>query len=313
MSSPAEWPPACTEYNPNYPSQYGYRPNLGLSVAFVIIFGLICIAHGFQMWRYRTPWMIFFVVGSGLESLGWIARAVGHTCSYSRPLFTMQTAVLIMGPAWTQAGIYITLWVIIVLLGRHVSPLPPRTYLLICACVDIVCLALQATGGGLAGAAYQAGKSTQPGTTTMVVGIIAQLVLTCIFSCILAIVVWRGAPQIRTNKPMFRVVGVTILAAAMMIMRGVYRSIELAEGWRGKLITVEVYVVVLDAVPMIIAMGAYVFTPPAKLLRDQGASMKIDGTLIKPRDEVNMAAEIGSRSGSGTDAEKEDVPVVAVR
>lgn len=97
MSSPAEWPPACTDYNPNYPSQYGYRPNLGLCVAFVIIFGLICIAHGFQMRRYRTLWMIFFVVGSGLECLGWIARAAGHTCSYSRPLFTMQTAVLIMG------------------------------------------------------------------------------------------------------------------------------------------------------------------------------------------------------------------------
>lgn len=265
--------------------------------------------------------MIFFVVGSGLECLGWIARAAGHTCSYSRTLFTMQTAVLIMGtsakineegqykadintgPAWTQAGIYITLWVVIVLLGRHVSPLPPRTYLIICVCVDIVCLSLQATGGGLAGAAYQNGTSTQPGTTTMVAGIIAQLVLTCVFSVILAIVVWRGASQIRKNKPMLRVVCVMILAAAMMIMRGVYRSIELAEGWRGKLITVEVYVVVLDAVPMIIAMGAFVFTPPAKLLRDQGARMKIDGTLYQPGDDVNNAA------GSGSDGEKVDIAV----
>lgn len=266
--------------------------------------------------------MIFFVVGSGLECLGWIARAAGYTCSYSRTLFTMQTAVLIMGtsaktnegqyeanintgPAWTQAGIYITLWVVIVLLGRHVSPLPPRTYLIICVCVDIVCLTLQATGGGLAGAAYQKGKSTQPGTTTMVAGIIAQLVLASVFSVILVIVVWRGAPQIHKNKPMLRVVGVTILAAAMMIMRGVYRSIELAEGWRGKLITVEVYVVVLDAVPMIIAMGAFVFTPPAKLLRDQGALMKIDGTLYQPDNDVNKAAE------SGSEGEKGDITVVS--
>ena len=269
--------------------------------------------------------MIFFVVGSGLECLGWIARAAGYTCSYSRPLFTMQTAVLIMGmsakinekgqyeanintgPAWTQAGIYITLWVVIVLLGRHVSPLPPRTYLLICVCVDIVCLALQATGGGLAGAAYQKGKSTQPGTTTMVAGIIAQLVLASVFSVILVIVIWRGAPQIRKNKPMLRVVGVTVLSAAMMIMRGVYRSIELSEGWRGKLITVEVYVVVLDAVPMIIAMGAFVFTPPAKLLRDQGARMKVDGTLYQPGDDVDKAA------GSGSEGEMGDIPVEGQR
>lgn len=203
------------------------------------------------------------------------------------------------GPAWTQAGIYITLWVIIVLLGRRVSPLPPRTYLLVCVCVDIVCLALQATGGGLAGAAYQKGKSTQPGTTTMVAGIIAQLVLTSAFSVILSIVVWRGVPQIRRNKPMMKVVCVTILSAAMMIMRGVYRSIELSEGWRGKLITVEIYVVLLDAVPMIIAMGAFVFTPPAKLLRDQGARLKLDGTLVQPDEGAKR-----TRSGSNSEMER---------
>lgn len=135
----------------------------------------------------------------------------------------------------------------------------------------------------------------------MVAGIIAQLVLTCLFSVILSIVVWRGAPQIRKNRPILRVVGVTVLAAAMMIIRGVYRSIELAEGWRGELITVEVYVVVLDAVPMIIAMGAFVFTPPAKLLRDQGARMKIDGTLYQPGGDPNKTAE------SGSDGEKGDI------
>ena len=97
MSSPAEWPPACTPYNPNYPSQYGYRPNLALSISFTVIFGSICVAHAFQAWRYRTIWMMFFVIGSGLECLGWIARSAGHACSYSRTLFTMQTAVLIMG------------------------------------------------------------------------------------------------------------------------------------------------------------------------------------------------------------------------
>ena len=186
----------------------------------------------------------------------------------------------------------------IVLLGRHVSPLPPRTYLLICVLFDTVCLALQATGGGLAGAAYQKGKSTQPGTKTMVGGIIAQLVLTCVFSVMLAIVTWRGASDIRKNKTMLRVVAVTILSAAMMILRGVYRSIELSEGWRGKLITVEVYVVVLDAVPMIIAMGAFIFTPPAKLLRDQGARLKIDGSLKQPASEGNKAPV-----GSGSDVE----------
>jgi len=59
-----------------------------------------------------------------------------------------------------------------------------------------------------------------------------------------------------------------------------------------------VYVVVLDAVPMIIAMGAFIFTPPAKLLRDQGARLKIDGSLKQPASEGNKAPV-----GSGSDVE----------
>lgn len=206
-----------------------------------------------------------------------------------------------IGPAWTQAGIYITLWVIIVTLGREVSPLPPRTYLLICVCVDIICLALQATGGGLAGAAFQKGKSTQPGTNTMVAGIIAQLVLTSIFSIMLSIVVWRGHAQILRNKTMLAVVSVTVVATAMMIIRGFYRSIELSEGWRGKLITKEVYVVVLDALPMIIAMGTFVFTPPARVLRDQGVKLKVTGEIHRPVEEVGSDIKLEGSIGSGTD------------
>jgi hypothetical protein len=93
----ATWPPACKAYDPTLPSQYGYRPNLGLSLAFVIIFFGIAAAHALQAWRFRAIWMLFFVIGASLEALGWIARTAGHWCSYSRPLFTMQTAVLIMG------------------------------------------------------------------------------------------------------------------------------------------------------------------------------------------------------------------------
>lgn len=99
MSQVAQYvsPPACAEYNPRLPSQYGYRPTLGLCIAFSIIFALLSMAHIFQTWKYRTIWTLFFVIGSGLECLGWIARAAGWGCAYSRTLFTLQTSVLIMG------------------------------------------------------------------------------------------------------------------------------------------------------------------------------------------------------------------------
>ncbi|KAL3488032.1 RTA-like protein [Aspergillus germanicus] len=179
----------------------------------------------------------------------------------------MQTATLIMGPSWTQAGIYITLWVLIRSLGRHVSPFPPKTYLLICFIIDVACLTTQATGGGLAGAAYSSGTSTQPGTTTMIAGVIAHLVAAVIFSLLLVFVIYRGAHELRkrSNRPLLNVALATVFATLMMIMRNVYRSIELSEGWRGYLITHERFVLALDALPMALCMGVFVvFNPGAQ-------------------------------------------------
>ncbi|KAI9045667.1 lovastatin nonaketide synthase [Aspergillus affinis] len=57
----------------------------------------------------------------------------------------------------------------------------------------------------------------------------------------------------------------TVFATMMMIMRNVYRVIELTEGWRGYLITHEKYFLALDALPMVLAMGIYVvFNPGAQ-------------------------------------------------
>ena len=55
----------------------------------------------------------------------------------------------------------------------------------------------------------------------------------------------------------------------MMVLRGVYRSIELVQGWRGYLITHEGYVIGLDAVPMMIAMGVLANFNPGWLLSKQ--------------------------------------------
>ena len=116
----------------------------------------------------------------------------------------------------------------------------------------------------------------------MVVGIIAQLVLTCLFSIILTIVFVRGAPQIRANKPLLYVSAATALSAAMMVTRGVYRSIELSQGWRGFLILNEGYLIALDAVPMLIAMGIFNVFNPAALFNKQKALTEKDAESNLP-------------------------------
>lgn len=171
-------------------------------------------------------------------------------------------------------GIWITAWLLIRLIGGHVSPVPPTIYLWTTACLDTICFALQATGGGLAGAAFDSGDSTQPGTTTMVAGIIAQLVSICIFAVFFAVVIKRGLASIVNVRSMQLLCIATCVSVTFMIIRGMYRSIELLQGWRGYLITTERYFIALDGVMMLLALAVFNVWNPGKLFMEAKATIR---------------------------------------
>ncbi|WVQ62923.1 uncharacterized protein L199_001072 [Kwoniella botswanensis] len=55
-------------------------------------------------------------------------------------------------------------------------------------------------------------------------------------------------------------------ASAMIFVRGIYRSIELAQGWSGYLITHEPYFIYLDGLPMVLCLAAFAVAHPGWLL-----------------------------------------------
>ncbi|ODN74501.1 hypothetical protein L202_06880 [Cryptococcus amylolentus CBS 6039] len=62
----------------------------------------------------------------------------------------------------------------------------------------------------------------------------------------------------------------TGICSLMIIIRGIYRSVELVQGWEGHLITHEVYQDTLDGIPMTLALAAVaVFHPTFYLPRRQ--------------------------------------------
>jgi hypothetical protein len=75
----------------------------------------------------------------------------------------------------------------------------------------------------------------------------------------------------------------TVVSTVMMVLRGFYRSVELCQGWRGYLITNQGFVVGLDAVPMVVAMGGLAILNPGVLLR--GFEMKRTDGLDMEKDE----------------------------
>ncbi|KAK4686264.1 hypothetical protein P7C73_g3866, partial [Tremellales sp. Uapishka_1] len=58
---------------------------------------------------------------------------------------------------------------------------------------------------------------------------------------------------------------VVMISSLMIFIRGIYRSIELSEGWEAKLTQTEIFQNCLDGIPMIIAVGIYNFVNPGYL------------------------------------------------
>lgn len=92
----------------------------------------------------------------------------------------------------------------------------------------------------------------------MMAGIIIQLVSMSVFGLLWLIFLWRARAV-----PISRILIVTTtFAAAMIIIRNFYRAIELSQGWKGYLITHEVYFAVLDGALMALAVGTFnIFFP----------------------------------------------------
>ena len=57
-------------------------------------------------------------------------------------------------------------------------------------------------------------------------------------------------------------VAAIIISDAMLLLRAIYRVIELAQGWNGYLITTEPWFYGFDTAPMLICLGIWVFGHP---------------------------------------------------
>ena len=160
-------------------------------------------------------------------------------------------------PTFFSAGIYLLLGYIIRVFGRKSSYFRSDCYFwFFCAC-DLVSLAVQAVGGGLASAALSAHRDMGDGTHIMIAGIAFQMASTLAFAVCMVDCVFRTIYPRHGAIPK----GVSFLFAAMVIsvvciiIRSIYRLVELSQGWTGYLITHEKYFIILDAVMMVIAVG----------------------------------------------------------
>jgi hypothetical protein len=172
-----------------------------------------------------------------------------------------------LAPAFFAAGIYVILGRLIRTFGSHISPIAPNTYLYIFCTVDLISLVVQAVGGGVAATAFEKTppENSETGTHIIVAGILFQLASIMVFSVLFVYVVIKGLRsrgEILKQKKIQYVIAATIFSVVVLVIRSIYRTIELLQGWNGYLLNTERYFIALDGTMMILFVGVFNFVQP---------------------------------------------------
>jgi hypothetical protein len=130
---------------------------------------------------------------------------------------------------------------------------------------------------------------------------VIQLVGNLVFSAVALTLYFRTrktsqAQQIPTPFPKtrgFKLFVIAIIVSDLaIVIRGIYRVIELAQGWRGYLITTEPWFYGFDTALMIICMGIWVIGHPGltlgrELARSNLLNRGVKGTPERSVDDLN--------------------------
>ncbi|KAK5118489.1 hypothetical protein LTR62_003004 [Meristemomyces frigidus] len=222
-------------------SIYGYRPNLGSVIFFLLLFSLSGLLYVYQGVRTRTKFFTSaMVLGSAAEVIGYVAKILLYQDPFSDTGFKMSLVMLTMAPAFYAAGLYYTLKHICLTFGANHSRLRPALYTYIFVGCDVFSIVLQSVGGALASVSENKAL-LDAGTDVMITGLATQVVTMATFGILAAdygLTVYRHRHHLNpatasfrhTRKFKFFLVALWVAYLGILI-RCCYRVAELAGGW----------------------------------------------------------------------------------
>ncbi|KAF8506196.1 RTA1-domain-containing protein, partial [Hysterangium stoloniferum] len=271
---------------------YGYIPTNWICLTFLILFGATTIAHVWQsvFLRSRMFWILPTIVLCGIgELIGWSGRYWSSQNPVNQNAFTIQIVSTIFAPVFLTAAMYNILGKLINIMGEQYSRIAPKTYLKIFITADVLCLLVQSGGGGIASGTSD--SAVHLGSKIMLVGIILQLITLLFYMALgveFIIRVYRNKPLIKkshmsqavdieqTRKSNndnrvphnvhLMIIGLSI-STILVLIRSVYRTAELADGFKGPILRTQVYFNTLDATPIVLALLTLNAFSPTILLR----------------------------------------------
>jgi len=240
-------------------------------------------------------WLFPTIVLCGiLEIVGWSGRLWSSFSPLLGGPFKIQIVATILGPTPLLAANFVIFGVLIHRLGVQYSRLSPKSYTIFFLSCDVISLVVQGVGGGMAAVESGNGLNPAKGGNIMLGGIAFQLLVIIVYAfCAGEFFVrysWmrpiRRAPDSESSEyhrdatdsrhdlnergemshKMQLMVVALCFSTLCLLIRAVYRTIELADGWDGRIISTQVLFNVLDGAMITLAMYTMNFAHPGLLL-----------------------------------------------
>ncbi|KAI0954415.1 hypothetical protein AcV7_007655 [Taiwanofungus camphoratus] len=274
---------------------YGYIPTKWICILFIVLFGLSTFVHAVEAVYSRLWWLFGTACVAGiLEIVGWSGRLWSSINPSSLSPYIMQMTTTIIAPTPLVAANFVILGQMIRRLGQCYSRLSAMWYTIIFCSFDVIALIIQAVGGASAANAVNSNNNPAKGGRIMLGGIAFQLAAITIYIILAAEFVLRflynrplrSAESTMTGYGLDRNMKLMLLGLAfsslVIYIRSVYRTIELANGWTGRIIKTQVYFNVLDGAMITLAMYTLNVLHPGFLLGPSATWRGRAPTDLKP-------------------------------
>ncbi|KAF7367020.1 hypothetical protein MSAN_00961200 [Mycena sanguinolenta] len=305
-------------------SQYGYTPQEGVAILFLALFGISTVLHAAQATYFRMWWLFPTAVLCGLGELaGWVGRLWSSQNPEANTPFIIQICCTIIAPTPLLAASFMIMSRMVGRLGTSYSLLTPKWFTILFLPCDLIALVVQGVGGGMASSADTlagANQACAPRCSFIFVLIfhpVHRARTLCSeasgFNSVSVIIIFTalasdfslryirdkpirtsGTPRGALTTRLKLMASALAFSTVVLIIRSVYRLIELSGGWEGRVIRTEVYFNVLDGGMVTLAIFTLNFVHPGMFL--QPAPEDVDYAAVKLKSLRNSNDELMSQT-----------------
>ncbi|OBZ80079.1 Protein RTA1 [Grifola frondosa] len=224
-------------------------------------------------WKHGGKCMLSMLIGEYAWAVGFGVRFGLHSNPDNSGIYIVEYLFIVLSPCAFIATEYVILGHIAryIKCDKHVI-IPPRRITLVFVLSDVTTFLMQAAGGSLSTAHNL--SLLKIGEHIFLAGLALQLASFAVFFCLALLFFYRVRrfePQIWNQdsaKPLMHdwraLAAALALSSIGILIRCVYRTIELSQGYQGRLATTEAFFYGLDALPLFVALVVYVpFWPRA--------------------------------------------------